>query len=93
MKLVMTVTAVYDFPDDVELEDLVEGEESLGKHILISGRKFQPYIDFLEYDGLDDGAKTWTETDEEELDEILDDSLDSEEYTIIRLDGDEEDDD
>jgi len=85
MKLVITVTAVYDFPDDVELENLVEGDESLGKHIIINGRKFQPYIDFLEYEGLEDGAKTWTEADEEELDEILDDSLDSEEYTIIQL--------
>jgi hypothetical protein len=95
MKLVITVTAVYDFPDDVELEDLIEGEESLGKHILINDRKFQPYIDFLEYDGIDEGAKMWTEADEEELDGILDDSLDSEEYTIIQLDGlgDEDDDD
>ena len=95
MKLVITVTAVYDFPDDVELENLVEGEESLGKHILINDRKFQPYIDFLEYDGIDEGSKMWTEADEEELDGILDDSLDSEEYTIIQLDGlgDEDDDD
>jgi hypothetical protein len=95
MKLVITVTAVYDFPDDVELENLIEGEESLGKHIIINDRKFQPYVDFLEYDGIDEGAKTWTEADEEELDGILDDSLDSEEYTIIQLDGlgDEDDDD
>jgi hypothetical protein len=92
MKLVITVTAVYDFPDDVEIEDLIEGEESLGKHILINDRKFQPYIDFLEYDGIDEGAKMWTESDEEELDGILDDSLDSEEYTIIQLDGPEDED-
>jgi len=91
MKLVITVTAVYDFPDDVELENLVDGEESLGKHIIINDRKFQPYIDFLEYEGLEEGAQTWTEADEEELDEILDDSLDSEEYTIIQLDDEEED--
>jgi hypothetical protein len=87
----MTVTAVYDFPDDVELENLVDGEESLGKHILINGRKFQPYIDFLEYDGIDGDTKTWSENDEEELDGILDDSLDSEEYTIIQLDGADDD--
>jgi hypothetical protein len=92
MKLVITVTAVYDFPDDAELEDLIEGEESLGKHILINDRKFQPYIDFLEYDGIEEGAKMWTEADEEELDGILDDSLDSEEYTIIRLDGPDDED-
>jgi hypothetical protein len=91
MKLVITVTAVYDFPDDVELEDLIEGEESLGKHILINDRKFQPYIDFLEYDGVEEGAQMWTESDEEELDGILDDSLDSEEYTIIQLDGSDDD--
>jgi hypothetical protein len=86
MKMVITVTAVYDFPEDVEVEDLVEGEDSLGQHIVVKGRKLQPIIDFLEYDGLDGDSHSWDESDEEELEEIYD-CLDSEEYTIIQVDG------
>ena len=86
MKMVITVTAVYDFPDDVEVEDLVEGEESLGQHIVVKGHKLQPIIDFLEYDGLDGDSHSWDDSDEEELEEIYD-CLESEEYTIIHVDS------
>jgi hypothetical protein len=86
MKAVITVTAVYDFPDDVELEDLIEGEDSLGQHIVFKGRKLQPIIDFLEYEGLDGDSHSWDESDEEELEKVYD-CLDSEEYTIIPVDG------
>jgi len=90
MKVVLTVTAVYDFPDDVVVEDLIEGEESMGQHVVVNGRKLQPYIEFLEYEGLDGGEdRSWSESEDDELDEILDDSLDSEEYTIIQLDAPE----
>jgi len=90
MKVVLTVTAVYDFPDDAEVEDLIEGDESIGQHIVVNGRKLQPYIEFLEYEGLDGGEdRPWSESEDDELDEILDDSLDSEEYTIIQLDAPE----
>lgn len=87
MKMVITVTAVYDFPDEVEVEDLVEGEESLGQHIVVKGRKLQPIIDFLGYDGLDGDQHTWDGTDEDELLDEIDDCLESEEYTIIQIDG------
>jgi len=89
MKVVLTVTAVYDFPDDTEVEDLVEGEESIGQHIVVNGRKLQPYIEFLEYEGLGTEDRAWDEARDDELDEIIDDSLDSEEYTIIQLDAPE----
>jgi hypothetical protein len=90
--MVITVTAVYDFPEDVEVEDLVEGEDSLGQHIVVKGRKLQPIIDFLEYDGLDGDSHSWDESDDEELEEIYD-CLDSEEYTIIQVDGPSDEDD
>jgi hypothetical protein len=90
MKVVITVTAVYDFPDDVELEDLIEGEDSLGQHIVVNGRKLQPVIDFLEYEGLEGGSHSWNDSDDEELEKVLDevyDCLESEEYTLIPVDG------
>ncbi|MDR3011662.1 MAG: hypothetical protein LBU70_00400 [Chitinispirillales bacterium] len=84
MKVVFTVTAIYDFPDDVELESLIEGG-----HVIIDGRKFQPFMDFTEFD--EDGDKPEWERggDEEELEEIyerLDEGLVAEEYTIMRVD-------
>ncbi len=93
MKMVITVTAVYDFPDDVDVEDLVEGEDSLGQHIVVKGHKLQPIIDFLEYDGLDGDKHSWDEADEEEQLEEIYDCLESEEYTIIQVDGLSDDDD
>jgi hypothetical protein len=88
MKVVITVTAVYDFPEDVEIEDLIEGEGSLGQHIVVEGRKFQPFIDFTEYEGIDGDNRPVTPEDEEELEEIydaIDDCLESEEYTMIEI--------
>jgi hypothetical protein len=87
MKVVFTVTAVYDFPDDVEVEDLVEGEDSLVKHIVVKGHKFQPIIDFLPYDEDEDDDDD--EAGEDELQEIfeeINDHLRDEEYTIIQVD-------
>jgi hypothetical protein len=87
MKVVFTVTAVYDFPDDVDVEDLVEGEDSLGKHIVVKGHKFQPIIDFLPYD--EDEDEDDDESGEDELQEIfeeINDHLRDEEYQIIKVD-------
>jgi len=92
MRMVITVTAVYDFPDDVDVEDLVEGEDSLGQHIVVKGHKLQPIIDFLKYDGLDGDSHSWDDSEEDELEEICD-WLESEEYTIIQVDGPSEEDD
>jgi hypothetical protein len=90
MKVVITVTAVYDFPDEVELEDLIEGEDSLGQHIVVDGHKLQPVIDFLEYEGLESGNHAWNDANDEEFEKVLDDvydCLESEEYTLIPVDG------
>lgn len=86
MKVVFTVTAVYDFPDDVEIEDLVEGEDSLGKHIVVKGHKFQPIIDFLPYDEDGDEDDEAAEDELQEIFEEINDHLRDEEYTIIQAD-------
>ena len=86
MKVVITVTSVYDFPDDAVIEELVEGEDSLGQHIVVDGRKLQPIVDFLEYEGLEDGKHSWDDSDVEAFDKVYD-CLESEEYTIIPVDG------
>jgi len=88
MKVIFTVTAVYDFPDDVDVEDLVEGEDSLGKHIVVKGHKFQPIIDFLPYDESDNDSDDGLDEESDELEEIfeeINDHLRDEEYTIIQF--------
>ena len=84
MKVVVTVTAVYELPDDIEVDGYDDGAEELGLHIVAKGRKFYPVIDFIEPES-DDGDVG----DDDELDEIydnLEDSLVSEDYTIIEID-------
>jgi len=86
MKVVITVTAVYDLPDDIEIEDVTDGEVSYGEHIVFNGHKLQPVIEFLEYEGKSDDTHGWGEP-KEDIDEIYDSIL-SEEYTVISIDED-----
>ena len=51
MKLVLTVTAVFEFAEDISIEEVAENDENYGKHIIYKGHKLQPVIDFLEYQG------------------------------------------
>jgi hypothetical protein len=87
MKVAITVTAVYDFPDDIDIEDIVEKNEFLGRHIVVNGRKFQPIVDFM----LDEESEGDEDGELEEIYEYLEDSFVSEDYTIIELDGDDDD--
>ncbi|MCL2689981.1 MAG: hypothetical protein FWE57_09085 [Chitinispirillia bacterium] len=88
MKVVITVTAVYDLPDDVEIEEIVDEDLSYGQHIVFNGHKLQPVIEFLEYEGKDADTHGWGEP-QVEIDEVYDSIL-SEEYTVIALENDEE---
>jgi len=90
MKVAITVTAVFDLPDEVEVEDYIGEDGALMPHFVVKDRKFRPIVEFdiVDDDDLD-------ESDDEELSEIyeiLDDSLCAEQYTIIDLDGAEADD-
>ncbi|MDR2728230.1 MAG: hypothetical protein LBB56_03795 [Chitinispirillales bacterium] len=88
MKVVITVTAVYDLPDDVEIEEIVDEDLSYGEHIVFNGHKLQPVIEFLEYEGKTDDTHGWGEP-QVDIDEVYD-SIQSEEYTLISLDEEEE---
>ncbi len=88
MKVVITVTAVYDLPDTAQLVDVADDGISYGQHIKIDGHKIQPVIEFLEYEGKDGDSHSWGEP-KPEIDVIYE-QLESEEYTIISLDGSEE---
>jgi hypothetical protein len=86
MKVAITVTAIYDFPDDIEIEDIVENDEFLGRHIVVDGRRFQPIVDFL-LDEESDAAADAADGELEEIYECLEDSFVSEDYTIMELEG------
>ncbi len=84
MKLVLTVTAVFDLSEDIGIEEIKEDNNHYGSHIIYNGHKIQPVIDFLEYQGKIDNTHTW-EAPDEQINEEIYDSLISEEYTIIQL--------
>jgi hypothetical protein len=85
MKLIITLTAVCDFPDsETTISDLQDGDSTIGEHITFKGHKIQPVIEFLEYQGKVEDTHTWGEP-EEEIANNLYDALDSERYTIIEL--------
>lgn len=84
MKLVLTVTAVFNFDDDVSLTDVEDSDSSFGQHIVYKGHKLQPVIDFLEYEGVVDDTHSW-EVPDENLNDQLYDCLQSEDYTIIDI--------
>ncbi|MDR0306936.1 MAG: hypothetical protein LBI42_08895 [Chitinispirillales bacterium] len=88
MKVVITVTAVYDLPDDIEIEEITDGEVSYGEHIVFNGHKLQPVIEFLEYEGKEDDTHGWGEP-QVDIDTVYDSIL-SEEYTLIALEDGEE---
>lgn len=85
MKLVLTVTAVFDFDEDISVMDINEDNVQYGQHLIYRGHKLQPVIDFLEYQGKIEGTHTW-EAPEEQISDEFYDSLQSEEYTIIEVD-------
>ncbi|MCL2182750.1 MAG: hypothetical protein FWB85_04695 [Chitinispirillia bacterium] len=87
MRVAITVTAIFDLPDDVVIKDSIAENGSLTPYFVVNEREVQPYLEFAPVDEEDDGS------DEEmgEIYEILDDSLTAEQYTIINVDGDEED--
>lgn len=89
MKLVLTVTAVFEFTEDISIEEVSEDGESYGKHIIYKGHKIQPVIDFLEYQGKIDDTHTW-EAPEEQINDELYDCLEAEEYTLIEMEKEEE---
>jgi len=89
MKLVLTVTAVFEFAEDISIEEVAENDDNYGKHIIYKGHKLQPVIDFLEYQGKIDDIHTWETPDEQISDEIYD-CLRSEEYTLIEIENKEE---
>lgn len=89
MKLVLTVTAVFDLGEEVTFVDINDKETDYGKHIVYKGHKIQPVIDFLEYQGKIDDTHTW-EAPEEQINDELYDSLESEEYTIIEVEEENE---
>lgn len=89
MKLVLTITAVFDFDEDISIEEVSENGESYGKHIIYKGHKIQPVIDFLEYQGKIDDTHTWEAPEEQISDEIYD-CQESEEYTLIEIEKEEE---
>ncbi|MDG5814720.1 hypothetical protein QA601_06515 [Chitinispirillales bacterium ANBcel5] len=88
MKAVITVTAVYDLPDNAKITEVEQDGVSYGQHIEINGHKLQPVIEFLEYEGKVEDSHSWGEP-KEELDEVYE-NIETEEYTIIPLDSDEE---
>ncbi|HEX3019136.1 MAG TPA: hypothetical protein VHP36_02495 [Chitinispirillaceae bacterium] len=89
MKLVLTVTAVFDFSDDISIEEINENETTYGQHITYKGHKIQPVIDFLEYQGKTDDTHTWEVPDEQLSDELYD-CQESEDYTIIEIEKKED---
>jgi hypothetical protein len=84
MRVVITATAVFDFPEDVEIQENMGEDGTLLPLIVMKDRRFRPFIDFdLAEDDDDEGSG-----DElDEIYEIIDESLDSEQYTVIDLDG------
>lgn len=88
MKVVITVTAVYDLPDDIDIADVSDEGVSYGQHIDFKGHKLQPVIEFLEYEGKKDDTHSWGEP-KADVDEIYD-SIEAEEYTVISLEEQEE---
>lgn len=89
MKLVLTVTAVFEFTEDISIEEVAENDESYGKHIIYKGHRIQPVIDFLEYQGKIDDIHTW-ETPEEQISDEIYEYLQSEQYTLIEIENKEE---
>ena len=88
MKVVITVTAVYDLPDEVEISDVTDGEVSYGQHITYKGHQLQPVIEFLEYEGKVEDTIRWGEPKDEVIDKVYE-KLDSEDYTIMALEKEE----
>jgi len=90
MKLVVTVTAVFDFPDDTKLVEVEDEETSYGEHILFKGHKIQPIVEFLEYQGrIEDNKHTWGEPAPEIIDPLYN-TFQSEEYSIMQVDSSSE---
>jgi len=92
MRVAITVTAVFDLPDEVEVEDILVEGGALMPHFIVKDRRFRPYVDFdLVDDDID--AEEWSEAEEEEIEdiyELFDESLDAEQYTVVNLDRDDE---
>jgi len=89
MKLVITVTAVFNFPDDTELTEVEDEENSYGEHILFKGHKIQPIVEFLEYHGKVEDKHTWGEPDVEIIDKLYD-TFETEEYSILQVETEKE---
>ncbi|MDO5576926.1 MAG: hypothetical protein Q4F84_07585 [Fibrobacter sp.] len=89
MRVVMTVTAVYEVPDNAEFVEVEEKDESYGMHIVVDGHKFQPCVEFLEYQGKVDGTHSWGEPDDEVINKIYD-GIEDETYSLMLLDADED---
>lgn len=89
MKVVMTVTAVYDIPDDAEFTEIEENGESYGRHIVINGHKIQPVVEFLEYQGKVEGTHSWGEPDEEAVNRIYD-GIEDEAYSLMLVKNSDE---
>ncbi|NLW33243.1 MAG: hypothetical protein GXY77_17500 [Fibrobacter sp.] len=89
MKVVMTVTAIYDVPDNTEFVEVEEKGESYGMHIVVDGHKFQPVVEFLEYQGKVEGNHSWGEPDEEVVNRIYD-GIEDEAYTLMLVKNNDE---
>ncbi|KMQ52587.1 hypothetical protein CHISP_0356 [Chitinispirillum alkaliphilum] len=88
MKVVITVTAVYDLPDNVEIKEVESEGVSYGQHININGHKLQPVIEFLEYEGKVEDSHSWGEP-KEDIDGVYE-RLENEEYNILAIEENEE---
>ncbi|MFP4165482.1 MAG: hypothetical protein ACLFQB_09850 [Chitinispirillaceae bacterium] len=88
MKVVITVTAVYDLPDDIDVTEVTEEGVTYGQHLDLNGHKLQPVIEFLEYEGKKNDTHSWGEPQEDV--DVVYDSIESEEYTVIALEEQEE---
>ncbi|MCL2218510.1 MAG: hypothetical protein FWC23_01320 [Chitinispirillia bacterium] len=84
MKVAITVTSIFDLPDGVEIKESIGEEGALTPYFIVNGREIQPYLEFAAVDEESDDEM-------EEIYEIFDDSLTAEQYTVINIDGDEED--
>jgi hypothetical protein len=89
MKLIITVTAVFNFPENTTLVEIEDDENSYGEHILIKGHKIQPIVEFVEYQGKIHDKHTWGEPHVDIIDKLYQ-TFETEEYSILKINRENE---
>ena len=87
MRVVITATAVLDFPEEVEIEEHIGEDGALLPLIVMKDRKFRPFIDF---DLAEDDEEEIADAELEEIYEAFDESLEAEQYTVIDLEAEDD---